>query len=300
MELEVYYENSEKNKRIVFDEKEYGISDFDLFQHEFKYSAEDDKISKFSSGVTTRKIEANITGNEKKSWQELYDEMNGVFVRDILLQKPGTLHVNKCYMPCFFYATIPTEMFEDWGFQTAELKIVTDKALWTEKQLVAVYKSDTIPDSSGIIYDYTYGSAYGDSGLSVNFYNDHFIPCNFALEAKGPLSKLEFAINENLYEINVSCAEGESVVLDTKERTIKVIDSYGNSWNAFGKQNFDFDNFAKIPAGENVISYNRSYDIYLTIYQERSEPRWTAGIKYMLTEDGYVLATEKDQILVLG
>ena len=255
-------------------------------------------ITEFKKDAAEYELKLIFTGEEEKRKRYL-DNFHSEIEKDIISKTPGRFQWEQWYADCYVISS-STYPGDKPNKTMNDVVLLVPGSFWISEQSLAIYKSDTIPDSSGIIYDYTYGSAYGDSGLSVNFYNDHFIPCNFVLEAKGPLSKLEFAINENLYEINVSCAEGESVVLDTKERTIKVIDSYGNSWNAFGKQNFDFDNFAKIPAGENVISYNRSYDIYLTIYQERSEPRWTAGIKYMLTEDGYVLATEKDQILALG
>ena len=38
--MNVYYENSDKTKKIMFDGKKYGIADLDLFEFELSYDTE--------------------------------------------------------------------------------------------------------------------------------------------------------------------------------------------------------------------------------------------------------------------
>lgn len=284
MELEVYYENSEKNKKIVFDEREYGISDFDLFRHEFKYSTKNDKIEEFSAGVIERKIEATITGNEEKSWQELYDEMNGVFVRDVLLKRPGKLYVNKSYIPCFFTATTPEEMFEDWGFQTAELKMVTDRAVWATEQSIKIEPIANVSllkneESAEKEYPYKYPYRYPLLKTQINIYIDHYKESDFEMKIYGPTLTVKINIADHPYEIDYPIEEGEYMVVDSraytpKEERLCIVKKDGEKENIFNFRNTEHSVFKKIPPGNVVIDYPRTYGVDLTIFKERSEPAW--------------------------
>lgn len=287
MELEVYYENSEKNKKIVFDEKEYGISDFDLFRHEFKYSAKNDKIENFTIGITERKVEVTVTGNKKKSWQELYDEMNGVFDRDVLLKKPGRLYVNKSYIPCFFVATTPAEMFEDWGFQTAELKVVTDTTMWVEEQTIGIDPITNVltiaqETSEEKKYPYKYPYRYPMLETQISVYVDHCLESDFELKIYGPTLSVSVNIANHPYKVEYPIEEGEYMVIDSrshvpKEERLYLVKKDGGKENIFNYRNTEYSVFKKIPPGNVVIDYSRAHGIDLTIFKERSEPAWTSS-----------------------
>lgn len=284
MGLEIYYENSEKTKKVVFDEKEYGISDFDLFQHEFKYTTKDEKIEKFSLGVIERKIEATITGNAKKSWQELYDEMNGVFTRDVLLKKPGKLYVNQSYIPCFITTGTAEEMFEDWGFQAVELKIVSDSAEWVMEQLVRIKPMTNVlatrsAEEKEKRYPYKYPYRYSLLKTQTNIHIDHYAKSDFEMKIYGPTQSVKINIAGHLYEVEHSVDEGEYMVIDSRTNTPKeerlcLVKKNGEKENVFNFRNAEQSVFEKIPAGDVTIDYPRTYGVDLTIFKKRSEPTW--------------------------
>lgn len=287
MKLEVYYENSEKNKKIVFDEKEYGISDFDLFRHKFKYSAKNDKIENFTIGITERKVEVTVTGNKKKSWQELYDEMNGVFDRDVLLKKPGRLYVNDSYISCFFVATTPAEMFEDWGFQTVELEMVTDKAAWITEQTTRIEPITNVTPlntkgskEKGYPYEYPYRYPFLKTQTSI--YIDHYVESDFKMKIYGPTLSVNINIANHPYKVEYPIKKGEYIVIDSrshvpKEERLYLVKKDGGRENVFNYRDTEYGVFKKIPPGNVMVDYPRTYGIDLTIFKERSEPAWISS-----------------------
>lgn len=285
--MEIYYENSDKTQRVLFDDNEYGIADFDLFQHEFKYTTENDKITKFSTGVITRTIEANVSEMNGKSWQELYDTMNGIFMRDVLLKKPGTLYVNDSYMPCYFYAGAAQEQFEDWGFQPVELKLVTDRSVWVTEQKISISQiseATAVSEEAEVkTYPYTYPYTYSSLQTETNVYVDHYMESDFQMTVFGPTTSALINIAGHPYEVTYPLEKGEYMVIDSrpfidKEKRLYVVRTNGETENIFNYRSAEYSVFKKIPAGPIKIDYPRTYGVELIIFKERSEPPWKSSL----------------------
>ena len=252
----------------------YGIKlrEADFFKRIWSPEKKDKKYELIKEPVEY-KIILEIIGSDVVK-REILNNLFKITERDAISGSKGKLYVGEEYLKCTisesksYPAESPIGVLQN-------LVAFSEDGIWTRECAITI-PTATDPEGDGLYYDYTYDYTYGDSGLSVTFENEHFAPCNFRLTAHGPFNALEFAINGNLYRINQSCIEGETLVLDTSTRTIVKTDTYGNTWNVFGKQDFTLDNFKQIPAGENVLSYGRTYQIDLTLYEERSEPKWSA------------------------
>lgn len=281
--MKVYYENSNKTKRIDFDKNGYEISDIDTFRHEFQYKTEDDKIQEFFTGVKTYKLEANIVERANESWKTLYEEMIEVFDRDVMIKSPGMLYVNGSYMQCFIYASTPAEIFEDWGFQNTELKIVTDKSFWIQEETFQFLPPapETQEQSETIkTYDYTYDACvYPTERETPYLINDHYDSCDFKMLIYGPRSQTHITIGENVYHVNYAIQEGEYMVIDSRETAkpgerVYLVRKNGETLNLFDYRDPIHSIFAKIPPGALPISYGDA-GVDITIYKRRSEPKWS-------------------------
>lgn len=277
----VYYESADKKQKIVFDGKAYGIADLDLFQYEFKCNTENNKITEFLLGIVNRKIEVNISTTNEKSWQRLYEEMNQIFLKDIANEKPGRLYINGSYMSCFFYASIPEEMFEDYGFQIAELKIITDYAAWIEEQMISIKEISKNAMSEEGIKKYPYTSAYKYPLLQTetSVYIDHYKDSDFKITAYGPATSVKINIADHPYEVAYPLEAGEYMVIDSrtfveKDKRLYVVRVNGEAENIFNYRSTEHSVFKKIPAGLIKIDYSRTYGVDIIVFKERSEPPW--------------------------
>lgn len=106
---------------------------------------------------------------------------------------------------------------------------------------------------------------------------DSALPANFKAVIYGPTPKVTFTISGHLYEVNYSLRAGQVMIIDTRNSTpiterCVVINENGTTINVFDYRNPDSLLFEKVPNGEIVLNYSRTYGIDLTIYQERSAP----------------------------
>lgn len=211
---------------------------------------------------------------------------------DVLNNKPGKLHFGEYYLNCY---VIDSEA----GGRDKRKRMVQKKVIiyapypfWIKE--VSYYVPPV--DIDGLLEINT---------VPASLENPHYAECDFLLKAYGPLDELFFYINDNQYRIVTSCKDGEYLLLDTRNETIVKVDSSGNKTNVYSTQVFTLDNFKKIPAGSNSIRYKRNYAIEITLFQERSEPKWNEAIPNthflimtennnpILTEDGYYLIGEE-------
>lgn len=279
--MEILYRNSDNTKIIDFSGGSYEISDIDVFRHEFQYIVENEKITEFKTGVQEYSIDANIVDAGEKSWKSLYADMNAVFCRDILLEKPGALYVNGSYMNCYVFASKPKEIFEDWGFQVTELKIVTDRSIWIEEQRISLKpitnSEESSDDSKG--YPYGYPHSYANVSKATNIKIDHYTDSDFRMTVYGPTTSVNITINGHPYHVKYPIEEGEYMVIDSRsylppDERIYVVRNNGEKVNAFNYRDPVYSAFKKIPPGNITIYYSRNYGIDLTIFKERSEPKW--------------------------
>lgn len=280
--MEVYYENSDKLKKLDFNGGRYEIADIDVFRHEFQYNHENDKITEFKRGIQTYTIEANITDEKEKDWQDSYDEMNEIFENDIWSKKPGKLYVNGWYMKCYVYSSKPQEIFENWGFQTTELKIVTDDSRWIGEQHItipAISKIQTMAVNNTKKYPYTYPYRYADVYKNKKVNIDHYAESDFRMIAYGPTANVNVSINGHKYHVDYPIESGEYMVIDSRDylppdERIYLVKNNGEKINVFNYRDPEQSVFQKISPGYATIYYSQNYGIDLTIFKERSEPKW--------------------------
>ena len=300
---DIYYRSC-SGEMLYLDRNPFWMQTGDFLDYEWIYNIRNDKIVGFQKEVTEKEFLITVSGKTETEYANNWNKIHDVFEKDICETTPGKLYFGDYYLNCYIFAAEKTEWEYDCCMHDNVYYLVTDHPFWLKESTLLILPASD-PVAAGLTYDYTYDYTYGENGLSVFFKNDHFTACDFKLKAYGPFDSLAFAINSNMYEVDADCGEGESLVIDTKAQTITKIDAYGNAWNAFGDQNFDYNNFAKIPAGENTLSYSRDHALELTFYQERSEPKWNSSeveedtTNVLMTEEGYILATEDGGALIL-
>lgn len=220
------------------------------------------------------------------------DSMHDAAEYDIWAKTPGRVYFGDFYIECYVLAS-DTHKSSELSYRTDKtISIYCPYPFWIKE--VSYYVPPV--DIDGLLEINT---------VPASLENPHYAECDFILKAYGPLDELFFYVNDNQYRIVTSCEDGEYLLLDTRDETIVKVDSSGNKTNVYSSQAFALDNFKKIPAGSNSIRYKRNYAIEITLFQERSEPKWNEAIPNthflimtennhpILTEDGYYLIGEE-------
>ena len=85
-------------------------------------------------------------------------------------------------------------------------------------------------------------------------------------------------IGENLYQVFIDLEKNDKLVIDYSsdiKKTITKITGSGMKINAFDNRNKEARIFTKIEAGKQLVSWSGLFSFDITLYEERSLPRWT-------------------------
>lgn len=254
---------SSTGKRIDFGEggSNIIINTNDLRDYEWTYSQSGRHFFTFKREAVTRTIPVLIYGENVK---EIADDIFETIEYDLINKKYGKLYSSDYYVKGYFIGSTKTNYTAD-GFLQFNLLFASDEPFWVREKFYA-YRPTTHTDET-ILYDgntpYVVNSSFIEQNMRIVFYGAWASP-------------LTIDIGDNTYQLDTSLSANETAIINTAEKTIvKVNTSTGIETNIFNTRDKSNYIFQKIPSGKQVISTtpaNKNVDI--TIYEERSEPRW--------------------------
>lgn len=104
--------------------------------------------------------------------------------------------------------------------------------------------------------------------------NPSYLPGNFIMTIYGYAVNPAVIIAGHTYQINETAYTGERIVIDSREKTVIKIGRFGEIANLYNSRNKIQSVFEKIPPGASVLSWEGDFGVDLTIFDERSEPKW--------------------------
>lgn len=192
---------------------------------------------------------------------------------DILNKKAGRLFFNDYYIECYMIAS-NTKPSEDFGAERT-WKVFAPYPFWIKEEVREFYQN-TIGDSTGgLDYKLNYSYDYTETTKGVDRWDrNHFAPSHFKIEIFGAVVNPRIVIGSNIYEVNYSINRGETITIDSRKEEIvkRAID--GRETNIFAYRNREYDIFKHIEPNTLKINWSGNFGFTLTIFEERSEPKW--------------------------
>ena len=275
------------------------ISNGNFHRHEWKVDAEalrvGERVKKFKKEPVVYDITLKLRGDlsERKA---LLDDLHDAAEYDIFAKTPGKIYFGDFHIGCYILAS-DTHKASDLSCRTEkDISIYCPYPFWIKEETYYIPPIDIEGEWELL-------------EVPASLPNTNFTDCHYRLRAYGPfssqwvgLNKLFFYINDNQVQVDYTC-KNEYIELDTRDETIVLVDAAtGSRTNIYHLQNFNLDTFKKIPPGENVLKYDRSYAIEITLFHERSEPKWNENAPdthfFITTEDGRPIMTEDGYYIV--
>lgn len=218
---------------------------------------------------------------------------------DLLMKKSGKLQWGDYYLHCFIIST--STYPDDASHKTLnDIVVFAPHPFWI-KEVSCNFEINQKEYEDGVDYLYDYEFDYAPSGISyVKWDTRHNVPSDFKLYVYGPCINPMVSINGYPYQVYTTLGENEYFVLDSKEHTITKYLANGTTSNLYNSRQFTPTVFAKIPGNIIDVAWNGDFRFVITMYQERSEPRWyERNTVYMLAADGSYLITEGGAYIIL-
>lgn len=230
------------------------------------------------SGFTKEKAEYTLILDFIGSEQERAENSNKFFElteADVLGKTPGTLKLNNYCINCFVIENKSGGRDTRTRMVQRETKIIAPYPFWFTEQTHVFYPG--AGQDAGYLefpFDIPF-DLMGDAAGSGNINLEHYAACNFLITIYGPCTTPRIVIGNNTYEVKTKLDAGEYLQIDSRDGTVIRTRASGLKVNEFENRNSGAGSvFEKIQPGHNLVSWNGSFGFDITVYIERSEPRW--------------------------
>ena len=204
------------------------------------------------------------------------DDLHEDFERDVRMMTPGRVYFGNYYINCFVSES-GTEPSENNVNPRNTVKLLCPHPFWIREAKMSFSPQEAPIGQTYLDYDfdYEYDYYFGSQGLATWQTGSPF-SSDFRMVIFGAASNPRISINGYPYQINDSISATEYIVIDSRENTVvKVLDN-GQQVNIFDLRDKTNSVFEPIPGGNINLIWSGAFGFDLTLYQERSEPRWTA------------------------
>lgn len=248
----------------------------ELIGNEWSYSTTSGgKINSFTKTTTSKDITIQIFAASKEEYKRLLNNFTRITEIDIENETAGRLEINDYYLPCYITAWDYEEFEEEFYTVDKKVKITAEKWIWY-KAIKYEFIHEDIPDTSGRGYPYEYDYDYSmGSGFINSLYNEHFAACDFIMKISGYALEPAVTIGDHVYRVKETIQANEILTIDSRKKTVILTKNNGVQVNLFSKRDRSSYIFEKIPSGESRVYWNSGFNFELTLYEERSEPKWT-------------------------
>jgi len=280
LKYDIYYQNSVGTK-LEFCNIPYLLEtgDFLDFAWEFtsstNYNAYGGKIDEFTKSITSKKLKLTIMAWTEADYIAALDKMIDVFEYDIINKTPGKLYCNGNYMKCYITAGKMTDWEDPADYMTAELTITTEYPMWIiEKEWNFVPTGNLAAGSKRYANRYPYRYANGTTtGTILQGSNS---PANFKIVFHGPANDPAVIIGGNTYGVTgISLDESDYIVIDSSEGKVLKYFADGEVRNIFNARTRVNSCFERLQAGSLPIQWSGEYLLSITVFEERSMPKWS-------------------------
>lgn len=276
----IYYVSS-TGEKVNLMEWPYKLQTGDFFDYEWDYEAVTNpaggKIYGFKKAISKRSMTLSIGARDWASYADAINHLHRVTEADVLTLSPGRLYVEKSYLTGYVVSSNKTEWEPGYTALDNDLTFVTEYPFWCTESTYMLYVNrfpEDVEDYPFLDYPHDYPYDYYIYQANMPLVNSHYAPTDFEMTFYGPCSHPYIYVGGNMYLVNAVANDNERIVINSKSRTVVLVESKGARINLFSKRGKEHDIFKKIPKGDNQVQWGGLFDVVVTLFKERSEPEW--------------------------
>lgn len=232
------------------------------------------KIDQFTKEPLTYEMTIAARGNQTTKENNL-NLIQDITERDVVNKTPGKLYWKDWYIDCYIIAaeTYPSDDF--FGAERV-MTILAPYPFWireVSKSFLPVNRDQE--NAGGLDYDYDYDYDYALDVPGQQRWNvDHYASSEFQMILYGYCQNPRVMIGDYPYQVFDTCEEGEYIVIDSRNRTVEKHLNNGDVTNVFDLRAKENSVFEKIPGGNLLVTWAGTFGVDITLFTERSEPKW--------------------------
>lgn len=248
------------------------VNESELHDYAWYITKKNNMIASIDYAISTRKLPVTIICASEEEGIAKRNALFEVAEKDVLALQYGRLCIGDYYFRCYITKSVKKNYLTAKRYMTVTLTLTTDCPYWV-KETSTVFTAGGAAD--GVDYPHDYAYDFGNDTIAKTIVNGGIVASPFRLAINGPCVNPSVTIGGNVYQVNVTVAAGEYLLIDSSAKTVTLYKSDGTQTNVFNSRNREAYIFEKIPAGENSVAWSGDFSFEITLLEERSEPKWT-------------------------
>lgn len=232
-------------------------------------------VTGFTKASKTYQITLTIRG-KLEDRKALIDDLTDSFEYDIVNVSPGRIYFGDWYIDCYIKDKT-TGISGTWNNWTElALGVYCPYPQWIKeasRSFLKIRGSGGTEEYLDYEYDYEYDYSTPTDGSAI-WEVDHFAPCEFLMTIFGPVSNPRILINGYSYEVYTELGSNDYLQIDSRNNKVIKYLSNGTRQDMYNYRAKQQSIFEPITPGNITVMWPGTYGFDLTLFCERSEPKW--------------------------
>lgn len=249
----------------------------DLHDYLWEYSTSStDKITEFTRGVVKKSLPLIVLCSSAEEGAAKVDQLLEIADKDVVDKSPGRLIVNGYYMRAYIIGSTKKSYLYNGRYMEITLTIVTDTPVWVKEETFYFYGTDEETTGLWLDYPFDFSFDYAANGRKKYIINSSYHASDFELIFWGRALSPSVTINGYKYAVETGLALNEILTINSRDKTVVKTTKTGEQTNLFNYRSKETSIFEKIAAGTLPVICDGDYTFTITLFDERSEPRWSS------------------------
>lgn len=231
------------------------------------------KVTGFSKEAVKYKVLIDFKG-KKEERAKAAEKLFRMIETDISEMSLGKLMFKGFYIECYVIGSNFVETLSNRTIQK-EFTVYAPNPCWIKEENFSFERYNESPEDGYLEFPYDFPFEYtsAQKGMST-LNNDHYADTNFKMTIYGPVVNPVINIGNYPYEVNTTVEANEYLVIDSTKNAVKRTLTNGTIINEYNRRSFENSVFRPIPPGNHNVLWSGDFGWDITLYQERSEPKW--------------------------
>ena len=273
--LEEFVYKNHMNEELLFGKKNIFANANDLRDFAWSITSKSNKIAGFSKGITAKTIPVIIQCDSEMDGSTIRNVLFECTEKDILSMKYGKIVIGDYYLQCYITASKKSDYLIRKGYMRVSLEVSTDRPYWVKESKYIFQPQETSSSGNNMDYPHDYPFDYYNGMSSRILLNEAISDADFEMVVYGPCENPEILIGSHKYHVNCQLETGEYLVINSLSKKMYKVKNDGEQVNQYNLQDRDWYIFQKIASGSHSVSWSGLFGFDITLFERRSEPKWT-------------------------
>lgn len=280
MQTEIIYTNSNGESVTFGNEEDLHYFSNELRNYMWGYAERNGHIAAFLNEMKEIDFPVGIFCDNEEQGIKWRNEIYEITDIDVMNETAGVLSIGDWCLDCWVIGSTPDNYWFADQIAEFDLTLLTENPMWYKPKFIHFGSNgESSADSEFLDENYDYEYDYTHEGDNSSVINESLVGANFLIRIYGLAVNPWISIGGDRHEVDCTVPAGSTLEIDSRNKTIQLIDENGNITNAYddrllGARGSGYYIFELIKRGYNAITWSNDFNFDLIVYEERSTPEW--------------------------